>query len=158
MKINISGLSEGVHRYELVKSAVELGLASNLVGSVTATVTLEKSIHQILATVKASVKGVFVCDRCAEEYTDAVTTTYQAVYSWEPGAEQGEHDDDFHILGRDDHMIDVSHSVCEYLTLAVPVKLLCKNNCVLPVFNESTEETIDPRWEKLKNLKQSENK
>jgi len=155
MKINISGLSEGVHRYDLSRSASELGLHYHVIGDVTANITLEKSIHQILATVTASVKGVFICDRCADEFTEDVKTTFTSVYSWERTEETVE-DDDFHILGSDDNLIDFSQSVMEYLMLAVPVKLLCKNNCKIPEHVAAEKITVDPRWEKLQTLLRSE--
>lgn len=155
MKINISGLSEGVHQYNLSSSPVEIGIDLNVIGDVTANITLEKSIHQILATVNASVKGVFICDRCADEFTDEVKTTYTMVYSWER-TDETEEDDDFHILGHDDNVIDLSQSIKEYLMLAVPVKLLCKNNCEIPVHVAAEKSSVDPRWEKLQTLLRSE--
>ena len=158
MKINISGLSEGVHQYNLSSPAGDLGLESNFIGDAAATITLEKSIHQILARVNASVKGVFICDRCAEEFSDDVTSSFTVVYSWEQseeGEEQDE-DDDFHILRKEDNVIDLSGPVSEYLRLAVPVKLLCKNNCTIPDHISAAQQSADPRWEKLQTLLRTE--
>ena len=155
MKINISGLSEGGHQYDLSGSAAELGLDSNYSGDVLANITLEKSIHQIVATVGASVKGVFICDRCAGEFTEVVRTKFTSVYTWEQTEETAE-DDDFHVLRKDENVIDFSSSVKEYLMLAVPLKLLCKSNCVIPEHIEAKNDSVDPRWEKLQMLKQSE--
>lgn len=155
MKINISGLSEGTHRHVLTEPAAELGLESNFTGDVTANITLEKSIHQIVATVSASVKGVFICDRCAEEFTDDISTRCTVVFSWEQ-TEETEEDDDFRLLRKEDNVIDLSPFVKEYLLLAVPVKLLCRNNCELPAHLQPEEPAADPRWEKLNILKQTE--
>jgi uncharacterized metal-binding protein YceD (DUF177 family) len=155
MKINISGLSEGAHQYVLTEPAGILGLETNFTGDVTANITLEKSIHQILAIVNASVKGVFICDRCADEFTDSVTAAFTTVYSWEK-TEEAEEDDDFHLLRKDENIIDVSASVKEYLLLSIPVKLLCDKNCEIPVQIRSDEPAVDPRWEKLNILKQTE--
>lgn len=155
MKINISGLSEGVHQYDLSASADELGLAPQFNGDVSANITLEKSNHQILARVNASVKGVFICDRCAEEFIEAVKTSFVQVYSWEQG-EATEDDDDFHLLGKEDNTIDLSLSVAEYIVLAVPVKLLCGNGCTIPPHVEASTNAVDPRWEKLNTLLKTE--
>ncbi|MFA6467684.1 MAG: DUF177 domain-containing protein [Bacteroidota bacterium] len=155
MKINISGLSEGSHQYDLVATASELGLGPNFIGNVTANITLEKSIHQIVVMVNASVKGVFICDRCAEEFTDDVKRSFTVVYSWEQ-TEETEEDDDFHVLRGDENIIDLSSAVKEYLLISVPAKLLCLNNCEIPKSVAAQKETIDPRWEKLKILKQTE--
>jgi uncharacterized protein len=155
MKINITGLSEGLHRYAFSEPAGELGLESYFSGDVTANITLEKSIHQILVTVNASVKGIFICDRCADEFSEEVTTSYTAVYSWQ-SAEETEEDDDFHLLRKEENIIDLSASVKEYLMLAVPVKLLCRKNCEIPEHVRAAEPAVDPRWEKLNLLKQTE--
>jgi uncharacterized metal-binding protein YceD (DUF177 family) len=156
MKINISGLSEGVYQYDFSISAAELRLEPNYNGDVLTNITLEKSIHQIVATVKASVKGVFICDRCASEYSDEVRAQFTSVYTWEQ-TDDMEEDDDFRILRKDENVIDFSPSVKEYLMLAVPLKLLCKNNCVIPEHIEAKNTILDPRWEKLQALRQSEN-
>lgn len=155
MKINISGLSEGIHQYVITENAVELGLESNFTGDVTANITLEKSIHQILLRVNASVKGVFICDRCADEFTDEITTLFTTVYSWEH-TEETEEDDDFHLFRKEENIIDLKASVKEYILLSVPVKLLCSNNCELPAHIQSAESAVDPRWEKLNILRQTE--
>ena len=155
MKINISGLSEGAHQYERSGSAGEVGFGPNFIGDVLANITLEKSTHQIVATVTASVKGVFICDRCASEFSDSVKTRFTVVFTWEQTEETVE-DDDFRIRRKDENEIDFSSFVNEYLTLSVPLKLLCKNNCVIPEHIQAKQESVDPRWEKLRILKQTE--
>jgi len=151
MQINISNLSEGAHTYELSEDSRILELDNQFQGIAVAQVTLEKSINQIVATVHASCKGVFVCDRCGREYDDLVTARFTSVYAWEEGEENN--DDDFYILQPDDNIIDISDSVAEYLTLAIPLKLLCnKSDCEIPNYSTEEDDMIDPRWEKLQKL------
>lgn len=157
MKIDISGISEGAHQYDLSASTDDLGLESNFKGDVAADITLEKSIYQILVRVNASVKGVFICDRCAEEFSDIVKTTFRSVYSWEQNEEkENNEDDDFHLLGKDDNTIDLSTSIKDYIRLAVPIKLLCSNNCTIPEHDTVIAHAVDPRWQKLQTLIRSE--
>lgn len=152
MQINISNLSEGVHTYDLSDEAKTLGLESNFHGMVGAKVTLEKSMNQLLLTINASVKGVFVCDRCADEFEKEIGTTFNSVYSWEQG-EESEEEDDFHILKPEENMIDISESVREYLLIAVPLKLECgRTTCEIPPLPANEETVTDPRWEQLKKL------
>jgi uncharacterized metal-binding protein YceD (DUF177 family) len=156
MQINISNLSEGVFLYDLSAESRDLDLGEEFCGIVDAHVTLAKSLNQLLLTVKVSAKGVFVCDRCAEEYEEPLKTTFNSVYSWESG-EGAEDDDDFHVLEYDQNMIDISETVKEYLLLAVPLKHLCgKPDCKIPVRKGKSEEAVDPRWEKLKELKKQQ--
>ncbi len=157
MKINISGLSEGVLVYDFVKPAIELGLDQNFSGKVHAHVTLEKSIHQITVVVNASVKGVFICDRCIEEFEEEVKTSFTSIYTWNNDGEPN--DDDFYILRKEDNIIDLDGSVKEYLLLSIPLKLLCKQNCEIPDslnIVPEVEPVVDPRWKKLQELLRTE--
>jgi uncharacterized metal-binding protein YceD (DUF177 family) len=158
MKINISGLSEGVLVYDFAKPAIELGLEQNFLGEVHAHVTLEKSIHQITAMVNASVKGVFICDRCADEFEEEVKTSFTSIYTWNEDGEE-RNDDDFHILKKEDNSIDLDGSVKEYLLISIPLKLLCKKNCEIPEslkVEPEVEHVVDPRWKKLQDLLRTE--
>ena len=164
MQINISNLSEGLHTYSLSDDAKTLGLSDNLSGPVTAGVTLEKSINQMLLTIEASVKGIFVCDRCTEEFEQEVKSTFQTVYSWEQPEEMEETEEeedreDYYVLRPDQNMIDIAENVRDYLTLAVPLKLECgKKGCAIPVLPQKEEEqSVDPRWAELKKLLKPEN-
>lgn len=152
MQINISNLSEGVHEYNLTEDSVKLGLDSSFHGIVGAHVTLEKSMNQILAAVDASCKGIFICDRCAREYDNTIEAEFTSVYSWEADEAQ-EDEEDFYILQPDDNIIDISRNVKEYLTLAIPAKLLCnRDDCEIPPHAVHEEEGIDPRWAQLEKL------
>lgn len=156
MQINISNLSEGLHPYELAAEAGAIGLESHLHGTVTARVTLVKSMDQLHVTVDAAVPGRFVCDRCAEEFERSVSAHFVSVYAWEPG-ESTEEEDDFHVLRPDQNMIDIAPGVREYLTLAVPLKLECgRAECTVPAVPERNDEGTDPRWEGLKRLLKKE--
>lgn len=151
MQINISNLSEGTHDYDLSEPAEKIGLENDLHGSVTSHVTLEKSMNQLLLKVDASVKGVFICDRCSDQFEEEIKTTFTSLYAWERD-EAMEEGDDFYILRPEENIIDISDSVREYLTLAIPLKRLCrKSKCEIPQYH-AEEETVDPRWEKLKEL------
>lgn len=157
MQINISNLSEGVHSYDLAGDAASVELGENFRGMVDAHVTLEKSMNQIVATVDASCKGIFICDRCGEEYQEAVKTEFVTLYSWE-NDEAMDEEDDYHVLRPDENMIDLSKNVREYLTLAVPFKLLCgRPECEIPKHTEHQDRSIDPRWEQLQKLLKQEN-
>jgi len=157
MQINISNLSEGSHTYNVSDDAKTLGLSDVFNGTVDADVTLEKSMDQILVTVNASVKGVFVCDRCAEEFETEVITTFRCVYSWEK-REESEDEEDYYVLRADENIIDLSANVRDYLTLAVPLKTECgKKGCTIPPLPQHNDETADdPRWEKLRTLIKTE--
>ena len=164
MKINISNLSQGTHLYDLSKVAADLGLPENFAGDVTAKVTLEKSSRQILLRAELLASGVFPCDRCLEEFKRAVTPTLQTLYVWDSEERSGD-DENVRVLDADANMIDLSGDARDLLLLAVPLKLLCKEDCAglcrrcgknlntLPDGEcDCSSEEADPRWNKLAGL------
>lgn len=161
MQINISNLSEGLHTYTLSDDAKTLGLSDNLNGMVTADITLEKSINQLLLTIEASVKGVFVCDRCVEEFEREIKSTFRTVYSWDQPDDPDEETarEDYYVLRPDQNLIDISENVRDYLTLAVPLKMECgKKECTVPALPAKEEtDVVDPRWAELQKLLKPEN-
>ncbi|MFA6540174.1 MAG: DUF177 domain-containing protein [Bacteroidota bacterium] len=156
MQINISNLSEGTYSYNFLEDPKNLAIEEVFQGPVAVSVTLEKSLNHLLLSVRASVKGIFICDRCADDFEETIETAFSSVYSWE-NDETAEEDDDYHIIAHDQNMIDISESVKEYLTIAVPLKHLCRRaSCEIPLREAHNEDAIDPRWEKLKELKKQQ--
>ncbi len=129
MKINISNLSEGTHRYTLSKSAKELGLSGNFTGDIVAHVVVEKSTRQILLRATVHAQARFNCDRCADEFRGDLASTFETAYVWGNVGSGREESDDYHMLSSDTNIIDISKDVKEYVLLAVPLKLLCREEC-----------------------------
>ncbi|MDE3056687.1 MAG: DUF177 domain-containing protein [Bacteroidota bacterium] len=127
MKINISNLSEGIHEYEVFQSAENLRLPGNFTGDVAARVTLEKTPRQIVLRANVSAHALFLCDRCADEFCRDVNSAFTTVYGW--GNNGSEKSDEYYLLASEMNMIDISEDVKEYTLLAVPLKLLCRENC-----------------------------
>ena len=129
MKINISNLSQGTHEYELSKSAEELELHEHFLGDITSHVTLEKSARQILLRAGLRSSASFQCDRCLDEFTKDISPSFQIVYVWD-GEERGfDREEDIRLLRADTNIIDISDAVRDTLLIAVPLKLLCKEDC-----------------------------
>jgi uncharacterized protein len=162
VKINISNLSQGTHDYELSKSATDLGLAENFLGDVTARVMLEKSSRQIFLRAHIAADAVFHCDRCLEEFRKEVAPTLQTLYVWNAADRPGNEDEEVRVLTSDTNMIDISTDARESVLLAIPLKLLCKEECagLCQRCGRNLNHTangecdcapneIDPRWNKL---------
>lgn len=129
MKINISNLSQGTHDYELPKSAVELELPDHFIGDIAARVTLEKSSRQILLRAQITSHALFQCDRCLDEFKKEITPAFQLVYVWDAQDHSADSDDDIRKLTPDTNIIDISDAVRDSVLLAVPLKLLCREDC-----------------------------
>ena len=129
MKINISNLSQGTHEYELSKKAVDLELQENFVGDVAAHVTLEKSSRQILLRAWIRSHASFQCDRCLDEFKKEISPVFQLVYVWDAQERSAGSDEDIRTLTSDTNIIDISDAVHDSVLLAVPLKLLCREDC-----------------------------
>lgn len=168
MKINISNLSEGEHEYELSQSPEILGLDENFTGVVVAHVVLDKTTRQVLLRAKVLAHAVFQCDRCANDFRTEIRSVFETAYVWENTGSNREESDDFHFLSPDTNIIDISKDVKEYTLLAVPLKLLCREDCagLCPRCGRNLNEMpngictcppkkIDSRWSALEKLRKA---
>ena len=165
MKINISNLSQGTHEYDLSKEAVELELQENFVGDVAAHVMLEKSSRQILLRARVVAHASFQCDRCLDEFKKEISPAFQLVYVWDVQEHSAAPDEDIRPLRPDTNMIDISDAVRDSVLVAVPLKLLCREECagLCPRCGKNLNHTadgscdcgpgeVDSRWNKLAGL------
>ena len=104
-----------------------------------------------------------VCDRCLDLMEQPIETDNSLVVKL--GSTVPE-DDDVVMVDEDEGILDTSWLIYEFIALAIPIKHVhapgkC-NSAMMQKLNElssaarSSEEeagTVDPRWEKLKNLK-----
>jgi uncharacterized protein len=159
--INISKLSLGHHYRSLEVEPASIGLDARFNRAVQVQAFLEKNNRQIVLRVQFSTGGCFTCDRCLEEFQREVTSGYTILYvsDNEPvDAEEGE----VQVLPPDANTIDLGEDVRQYAVLALPLKMLCREDCagLCPVcgVNKNTtacsghEEEIDPRWAVLKQI------
>ncbi|MGI5920119.1 MAG: YceD family protein [Syntrophomonadaceae bacterium] len=112
-------------------------------------------------TVQTMIK--LVCSRCLEEINFSIKSPfYVTIMQGTLPAENSAEDDDFLVVAADGE-VDISTSVNEAIYLTIPLVPLCREDCqgICPVCGVNKnienchclEEVIDPRWEKLKNLK-----
>jgi hypothetical protein len=76
MKIQVAGLSEGLHEFNFTIPPVDLGLSSAYGEPVDVHVHLEKSASQISLTAEVATTGTFQCDRCLTEFQAAISSSY----------------------------------------------------------------------------------
>ncbi len=162
MKIRITQMTEGHHTFTETESPRAIGLedAARYPEEVAVRVEVDKRgrnfyIQEIVHTV-----AHFQCDRCLEPFTQPLDAEYRVVYSSD--RDFVELDEDIRYVAPDQAEIDITEDLRESVLLAVPIKLLCKQDCkgLCPHCGANlnvesctcAEKTIDPRWEALKKL------
>lgn len=162
LSINISNLSEGVHQQTLEASPDEVGLDERFSGPTIVRATLEKTSRQLFLTAEFETAGTFTCDRCLEVFTKPLAGRYQLVYVSDERAQAGIEDEEVQLIAPDANTIDLTEDVRQFILLALPQKMLCKEDCggLCPVCGinrnhapcECEVAETDPRWDGLKKL------
>lgn len=162
--INISKLSLGHHHRSLEAEPVNIGLDARFNRTVRVDASLEKSNRQLLLRVQFTTGGLFTCDRCLDEFQREVSSGYAIMYATdnEPvGRAEGE----IQLLSPDTNTVDIGEDVRQYAILALPLKMLCREDCagLCPVCGVNRNKTacsgheneIDPRWAALKHIRKN---
>lgn len=165
--IDIIKLKEGSHDYQFeignsFFEAFEGDLVEN--GSGLVNLTLEKSERLIELNFDLDLKVGLLCDRSLDPFDHNIKESKGLILKF--GEEEEEIDDEISIIPIDKQRINVAQYIYEYIGLSIPMKRLH------PRFDEdddtdeliyssdeekesdkSNDEAIDPRWQKLRDLK-----
>jgi uncharacterized protein len=163
MKIQVGGLSEGGHDYVFEADGKSLNLGDGIAGVVRVTARLEKTGTQVFLDVATETVGVFPCDRCLALFQRKLSPRYRMTYVFD-AEEAGQYDPaEVQVISPALTVIDITEDVRQTILLAVPLKLLCGEECrgLCPAcganWNSAScdchEETSDARWEALRSLR-----
>ena len=166
--IPFTGLKLGKHQFDFdidknFFDAFEQSLVKE--GKLNASVELDKqeTMLQLVFHIEGKIK--LTCDTCLSRFDQPIELNERQIVKF---AEDEEEVDDLEImtLSRKETTIDVSELIYEYISVAVPFINNCEQagqNCdpqmleTLKKFRSGSEEqeeqTDDPRWAALKNLK-----
>ena len=161
-RINISNLSEGFHQYFFEAEPSKIDINEQLSGLIKVKAQLDKSLRQILLKSEIQAEGIFVCDRCLEDFHRQLDVTYSMVYIQGDRSTVDIKKEEIQVLTADINYIDLDEDVRQSILLAIPQKLLCWEECkgLCPTcgVNRNTEncscdvEAVDTRWDALKKL------
>ncbi|MXV16974.1 DUF177 domain-containing protein [Pedobacter sp. HMF7056] len=170
-RIPFTGLKIGKHQfgYELDErffAEFEYSLVKN--GKLTVLLEMEK--QETMLILSFTIKGIIFlsCDVCLADYPYPVEIAERQIAKF--GSSEEDDMDEIIILGRNDHEIDISTLLYEYVNVAVPYINRCADEgntewCDKEMISrleslapkeesdETTENTADPRWEALKKIK-----
>jgi len=163
IQIRISGLSNGVYEYHFSVEPRDLLLEENFRTKVEVNTHLEKTSRQLILRTKIQTSALFQCDRCLVEFQKPLSAEYSMVYVYHETEGGPYNPEEVSVISHDTVSIDLAEDVRQLIVLSVPLKLLCSEKCkgLCPHcgcdFNTQScsctiEETIDPRWQGLKDL------
>ena len=166
MKINLVKLTEDLNRLEFRVQPGELGFDKNEQASmlfpniIDVDVEIQKFSDKYFLKVKLTTIVHYNCDRCLVDFDQTLKVDFQLIYS-KYASDQFE-DDEFRFIDENETEIDLGPDIRDNMLLVLPMKHLCKETCrgLCPHcgtnLNDETcdceQQTIDPRWEKLKSL------
>ena len=168
--IQFVGLSVGEHLYEfnITDSFFEnLDYSEIKQGNITVLLKLLKQSTMMVLNFEISGTVKMNCDRCAAEFDLPINGNYKLIVKIGGNDSTGE-DDDIITIAANEHELDLSQYIFEYITLSLPIKRVHpdnkkgKSNCDKEMLKkldqfiieeEKDEEKTDPRWNGLKNIK-----
>ena len=172
MKINLKTLKEGITEYWEECDTKTLSLPEgefSLVGNLKAHYRLRKSGKTLEFKIETTYTLELTCSRCLEKFKKEFREN--AIYTVQVGTEKFEEEkelttDEILMLFIPTEELDTVPILREIVLLSIPMKPLCRPDCkgLCPVcganLNYTTcehvktkEKKIDPRWQKLLELK-----
>jgi len=162
MKIKLSGLGDGEHKYEFETSAESIGLDKEYEKDVYADVILRKSIRQYYLDISCRTKKRSTCDRCLCDFDMKLDCSFKLVYTYDQSFSDPDYDDAI-FLNFHDTEIEIDDDVRQMIMLNIPMKSLCSEDCKglcprcgnnLNVSECSCEkDDFNPKFDELKKLK-----
>ena len=162
MIIKYTNFSDGIHNFQLSEPVKNLGLEELFFGNVDVNCRMDKSAHQIVLDCGLTVYAKLICDRCASEFETNLTSHFQISYLF---SREKVESDNYNVkyLSPDQEKINLRDDIYEYAELSLPLKNLCKEDCLGLCshcginLNESKcnckDEIINDVWEPLQKLK-----
>jgi uncharacterized protein len=162
-RINISKLSEGEHVYSLEADAAEIGLGEEFSGLINVVAVLQKSPRQVFLKVQSESMRSFDCDRCLDSSEIRLGANFEMLFVTENVVpEDQEAESEVQVIAPDTNYIDLDEDVRQYMLLAIPSKLLCREDCQGLCQNcgknlnqgscSCLSQEIDTRWDGLRKL------
>ena len=168
MKIQVGGLSDGVHPYSFRITPDELGLPPEFPDEVEIKATLEKTSRQLLLKASVATTAEVPCDRCVAPVRRPLGSRYQMHYVWEESEAERVDPSEVQVILPGQTVIDMADDVRQTVLLSFPLKNVCREDCrglcsqCGKNLNEGScdcrEPLVDGRWDKLKTLQDNNSK
>ena len=164
LKFDISNLNEGlsVRDVDILPRTVDLGDTLEFQDEIQLHYEINKVGHEIFVKATFKTQCTLECDRCLTHFNFDIEQTIDLVLTSDENILDKEEEDIYKIT-ESRATVDITESVRQNLLLSLPVKRVCSSKCkgLCPQCGQNlnlntcncTHETIDPRWEALKQVK-----
>ncbi len=164
MKIKFTNFNDGIHHFDFIEKIGDLDLDEKFQRELRLSCKMDKSHHQIIINCDVDFETSLVCDRCTSKFNRPFSKQFQSIYFtiYESGKEVTE-DPGVYYLSPTEDKIDLLNDVKEIMNLAIPMKVLCSEDCkgLCPncgnnlnhVECNCENDVENPVWEPLKKLK-----
>ncbi len=163
MKIQIAGLSEGIHEYHFEPTREDLGLEDRFAEAISVDTTLDKAGTQMVLRARITTSTRVECDRCVAPFSIDLSPSYTMYYVWNE-SEKGRFDpSEVQVIPAGLPVIDITEDVRQVVQLAVPLKLVCRDDCkgLCPRCGKNLNDgpcsckdtEMDPRWDRLREMR-----
>lgn len=130
---------------------------------VNVTVLVNKMGQDYYIQLTADTFARLICDRCGGEFDKNIQGKISVLYTFDRAKIRGKRDDDVKFIPPSSQEIDLTQDFIDALVLAIPIKILCREECKglcdvcgtnLNIKKCSCKrDAQDPRWNVLKNIK-----
>jgi uncharacterized protein len=164
--IQFVGLSNGIHHFNfLVDNKFFDSISSDLINSGNVEINLQLEKNNNMLNLQFDFQGTVdsICDRCTVDY--AVPVKGSEILIVKTAGETYEESDEIITLAKGSYELDLSQYIFDIVVLSLPLKIvpceltndtsICDKEVLKKISNLETEESesVDPRWEKLNQLK-----
>lgn len=162
IRINIAPLEPGVHVFDLEPMAADLELDPDRFRDVRVHLRLDRTPDRVLAVFDARATATLECDRTLQLFDQELRGSYSVLFASPEFLEEVESGyDDVQPLVPADTEIDLTTPVRDTILLAIPARKIAPGaeEAEIPMrfgVPEGDVGDIDPRWEALRRLRDSE--
>jgi uncharacterized metal-binding protein YceD (DUF177 family) len=164
--IPFTGLKLGKHQFEYdVNDAFFDEFEYSLVKKANLKCLVELDKQETMLILTFDIKGTIdtSCARCLAQYPQQVEIHEQQIAKF--SEEDMDADEEIIILTKNDHEVDISGLIYEYINVALPFITVCDDEGNTPYCDKEMLESLnklsannnnneaDPRWDALKNIK-----
>jgi uncharacterized metal-binding protein YceD (DUF177 family) len=162
--IRFRGLSVGFHDYnwKIHKEFFDALENTDIEDSdLVVELNLEKQDRMMIFNFSITGELKVLCDRCLDELN--IPVALKETFYIKFGSVRVEESEDVLVIPESEYQFDVSLLINEYVTLSLPFKKVhtpdaegnygCNEQVIKRLQELSVNKMIDPRWEKLKNIK-----